>query len=440
MAPLWAAAKRSSYTLVAAHVFLWLLGAGGILLVALRLRRSEIERMRMAEELLKVQKLESLGILAGGIAHDYNNLLTCIMGNISFATQIEDEEIRVYKEKPAGVVLECLIDAEKATLRARDLTKQLTTFSKGGIPVKALVPDIGELIRESVDFALRGSNVKCEYSLPDGLFSVEADRGQITQVLDNIVINADQAMPTGGLLSVGAENLTIEARGKLPLKPGIYLKITIKDQGAGIPEENRSKVFDPYFTTKEAGSGLGLATAYSIIKKHGGHISLESEVKAGSAFSIYLPASGKKAVIKKAEEAVSARAIKEGEGRILVMDDDELVSGVARRILSKSGYEVASARHGNEAIDLYTDARARGRAFDLLILDLTVPGEMGGAETIKKLLEIDPRVKAIVSSGYSDDPVIEDFKKYGFKGVVVKPYAIAELRRVVREVLASDEE
>jgi signal transduction histidine kinase/ActR/RegA family two-component response regulator len=440
MGPLRAMESRSASTLVMAHVLLWFLGSGALVLVALRLRRAELDRMRMSEDLMKGQKLESLGILAGGIAHDYNNLLTAIMANISLAAQVENTESRAYKEKPEGVVLESLKDAEKATLQAKELTRQLITFAKGGAPVKALVSDIGELIKGSAGFASRGSNVRCEFSIPDDLYPVEADKGQINQVLQNLIINAEQAMPDGGVIKVKAGNMTVAEDNLLQLKAGEYVKTTLEDQGTGIPRENLSKVFDPYFTTKEAGSGLGLAIAYSIIKTHGGHLSVETELGAGSTFTIYLPASGKKVEKEEPPEVVRVAEARAGGGRVLVMDDDELVRKVVCRVLSKVGFEISSAKSGIEAIEMYTEASSSDRPFDLVIMDLTVPGGLGGKETIEELLDIDPEVKAIVSSGYSTDPVMKDFRKYGFKGAVIKPYNIEELMSVVRKVIAEEQE
>jgi signal transduction histidine kinase/ActR/RegA family two-component response regulator len=438
MGPLQAMESRSASTLVMAHVLLWFLGSGALVLVALRLRRAELDRMRMSEDLMKGQKLESLGILAGGIAHDYNNLLTSIMANISLAAQVENTESRAYKEKPEGVVLESLKDAEKATLQAKELTRQLITFAKGGAPVKALVTDIGELIKGSARFASRGSNVRCEFSIPDDLCPVEADKGQINQVLQNLIINAEQAMPDGGVIKIKSENITVAEDNLLQLNAGEYVKTAVEDQGTGIPRENISKVFDPYFTTKEAGSGLGLATSYSIIRTHGGHITVETELGAGSTFTIYLPASEKKVVRKEPpEEEVRVVEAREGGGRILVMDDDELVRKVVCRVLSKAGYEVSSAKNGIEAIDMYTEASSSDRPFDLVIMDLTIPGGLGGKETIEELIEIDPEVRAIVSSGYSTDPIVKDFMKYGFKGAVIKPYNTEELMSVVRKVIAA---
>ena len=403
------------------------------------------ERRKMEEELQKIQKLESLGILAGGIAHDYNNLLTVIMANISFALQVEDPEIRVYKDKPDGAVLESLMDAERATLRAKDLTNQLKTFSSGGGAMKELVSDLEALITEEVDFALRGSNIRCDYSVPDDLWPVEVDKGQINQVLQNLVINAGQAMPDGGVMKVKAENSTVAEGELLHLKAGRYVKITVEDQGNGIPKEILTKIFDPYFTTKETGSGLGLAIAYSIIKKHDGHISFESDIRVGTICTIYLPSTEKMAIDMGEKELPIAGSRCGGSkilvnlftgGKVLIMDDEELVRNTAGRILSKAGYEVESAKDGSEALNLYMEAKLSGRSFDLVLMDLTIPGGLGGRETIKELLEFDPEAKAIVTSGYSNDTIMEDFKEYGFKGVIAKPYSTVELRRVLHEVIA----
>lgn len=392
------------------------------------------ERNKMEAELLKAQKLESLGILAGGIAHDYNNLLSVIMANLSLAIQIEDSEDRVYKERTERVALDSLKDAEKATLRAKDLTRQLITFAKGGAPVKEFIPDITRLIKDSADFALRGSNVRSEFSIPGDLWPVKADSTQLVQVLQNIIINAVQAMPDGGVVTVTAENMTIGPIDLPPLKPGSYLKISIKDRGTGIPEEDLGRVFDPYFTTKEMGSGLGLAISYSIVKNHWGHISVDSETGVGSTFSVYLPTSTKKEVGKEEDQAPVAE-VKDGHGRILIMDDEELIRDIVSRTLREAGYEVESAQNGNEAIDIYLQAQLSERPFDVVILDLTIPGGLGGKDAIKELFELDPEARAIVSSGYSDDPIMEDFEKYGFKGAVAKPYNTEELKRVVEKVI-----
>jgi PAS domain S-box-containing protein len=366
------------------------------------------DRMKMEEELIKAQKLESVGLLAGGIAHDFNNLLMAIAGNIELA--------KMYA-RPGDRVYEKLTEAERASHRAKDLTLQLLTFSRGGQPVKKSA-SIVELIQESTRFSLRGSGTRCELSLPDDLLPVEVDEGQMSQVINNLIINADQAMPDGGVITIQCRNVVIGPRDALPLKAGKYVHLSIKDQGIGIPREHYSKIFDPYFTTKQKGSGLGLATTYSIIKQHDGYITLESELGAGTVFHLYVPASkGKgRAAEVKGDGPVT------GKGKILVMDDDEAVRDVAGAMLGKLGYETTPAGDGAEAIELYERARKSGEPFDAVIMDLTIPGGMGGREAIKKLLEIAPDAKAIVSSGYSNDPIMAEYTKYGFSGVVGKPY------------------
>lgn len=436
MKPLRAAAHRSMSTFIAAHILLWLIGSGAIMLVALRLRRAELDRMQLAEELLKSQKLESLGILAGGIAHDYNNLLTAVMANISLAELAVDPDSSAYRKQPEDAVLESLRDAGKATLRAKELTQHLITFSKGGAPVKEPVSDIGGLIRDSVGFALTGSNVSCDVSIPGGLYTVDINTGQINQVLQNIIINAAQAMPEGGVVEVAAENAVIDGEKHLHIEPGEYLRISIKDSGTGIPQENLSRIFDPYFTTKAAGSGLGLATAYSIIKKHGGHISVESEVGTGTTFTVYLPRSEKVAPVEKKKAPAPAPAPGAGIGRVLIMDDEDLVRNAACRILAMSGYVVDQAKDGAEAIELYKEAMSSDKPYDAVITDLTVPGGMGGKEAVAELVKIDPDATVIVSSGYSDDPIIVDFKAYGFKAAILKPYNSEELRSAVHGVIS----
>nr|HID57889.1 PAS domain S-box protein [Desulfobacterales bacterium] len=401
-------------------------GKDGEIIGVVLVFRDVTERRRIADELQKIEKLESIGVLAGGIAHDFNNILMGILGNIALA--------KMYA-KSDNKVVEKLVEAEEASLRARALTQQLLTFSKGGAPVKKEA-SIAELIKDSVTFALTGSSVRCEFFLPDDLWAVEVDEGQMNQVINNLVINAEQAMPEGGVISVRAENTVIEKEYALPLKQGRYVKISIEDQGVGIPKEHLSRVFDPYFTTKQKGSGLGLTTAYSIIKEHDGYIGVESKLGEGTCFNIYLPASEKRIVKKEGVQEI----IPTGKGRILLMDDEEIVRDVACEMLKSLGYEVESAREGAEAIDLYKKARESGDRFDVVIMDLTVPGGMGGKEAVKELLEMDPGVRAIVSSGYSNDPVMSDFRKYGFKGVVAKPYRMKDLAEVLRRVIAEEDE
>ena len=386
--------------------------------------RDITEKRKLEQELIKADKLDSIGILAGGIAHDFNNILTAILGNITLAKIFAKSEERVVRR---------LEEAERACLRGRDLTQQLLTFSKGGEPIKKLI-SVAELIKETAGFALTGSNVRCEFSISDDLWSVEADEGQISQVFNNLIINADQAMPDGGIIKISCENVFISKKDNLPLKEGKYVKITIKDQGIGIPKKYLSKIFDPFFTTKKKGSGLGLATAYSIIKKHEGHISVDSEVGKGTTFYIYLPASEKREkVIEKGIE----QGIK-GKGKVLLMDDEDMILEIVGEMLHFLGYEVEFAKDGNEAIKIYKEAKASGCPFNVVILDLTVPGGMGGKEAIKELKEIDPDVKAIVSSGYSTDPIMADFEKHGFCGVIAKPYKMEELSEILKKVIGEN--
>ncbi len=371
------------------------------------------DRRRMEEELVKVQKLESLGVLAGGIAHDFNNILTAILGNISLA--------KMYYHSPEKATTR-LTEAEKACVQAQRLTQQLLTFSRGGAPIKKTAVVSG-LIADSCNFAAAGSHVRCEIAISDNLSPVEVDEGQIGQVLNNLVINAVHAMPQGGVLHIQAENVKVTSEQALPLNDGDYVKITVRDQGVGIPENILPRIFDPYFTTKHKGSGLGLATCYSIIKNHGGFITAESKVGVGTTVYTYLPAGHAESQALFDEEELPVP----GKGRILIMDDEDSVRDVAREILSALGYTVVLARDGAEAINCYRMAKESLRPFDVVVLDLTIPGGMGGAEAFQKLRDIDPNVKAVVSSGYSNDLLMADYARYGFRGVVLKPYTAKQL-------------
>ncbi len=379
------------------------------------------ERRKMEKEHLKMQKLESLGVLAGGLAHDFNNLLTGILSNVGLAklTAGSREE-----------TVERLEDAERASLQARDLILQLLTFSRGGAPIRKSI-SIVELLEESVSFALRGSNVACEYRLGEELWPVSVDESQISQVIHNLILNADQAMPAGGTITVSLSNANISADEVPGLEGGNYVLLSVADRGLGIPQEQLPHIFDPYFTTKSGGSGLGLATVYSIVQRHNGHIAVDSEVNGGSTFRVYLPATAR-AVVSKENTAESCIT---GGGRVLIMDDDELIRNAAGEMLRRLGYEVVFARDGEEALEKYQQARADKEPLDILIMDLTIPGGMGGKEAIEKLREIDPEVKTIVSSGYSSDPVMAEAEKYGFNGVVAKPYTMAELSHVLHDVM-----
>lgn len=380
------------------------------------------ERKRTEDEMLKAQKLESLGVLAGGIAHDFNNLLTVILNNISLS---------LLSIGPGDESHKRLREAEKATLRAKGLTQQLLTFSKGGTPVKKCVP-ISEFLRESVSFALTGSNVRAEYHMQEGLSPVEADEGQLCQVISNLVMNACQAMPEGGVIRICGENVNVSDRGLPGLKEGACVRFSIEDFGVGIPEENLKKAFDPYFTTKEKGSGLGLANVYSIVKKHNGYVNVKSKVGAGTTFSVYLPASDKKIIREPGQKFLPCRPKK---GKVLVMDDEETIRHVAGDMLCHLGFKVKFAKDGEEAVELYREAALTGEAFDAVILDLTIPGGIGGKEAVSRILEIDKNARAIVSSGYSNDEILSEFRNFGFSGAIEKPYRISELSEALHKVL-----
>jgi PAS domain S-box-containing protein len=384
-------------------------------------KQAEEEKAKLEAHLVQAQKMEAIGTLAGGIAHDFNNVLTAILGNIGLAA-LED--------KIGPRLLDRLAQAEAACFRAQTLSQQLLTFAKGGAPVKKPFL-VAELLTESTAFASTGSSVKCETSFPEDLWWIEGDPGQIGQAFQNLTINAIQAMPIGGTIKVWAENLTLGTDSGLPLSAGRYIKISVRDQGMGIPAEHLPRIFDPYFTTKQKGSGLGLASAYAIIKKHNGHIAVESKPGVETTFHIYLPAVERQVTPQPEED----RELLVGTGKILVMDDEEMVREVLGRMLARLGYEAEFARDGGEAIEMFVKAQESGQAFAAVILDLTVPGGMGGKEALGKLLEIDPQVKAIVSSGYSDDPVMADCQKYGFSGVVAKPYKISELGKILNQVI-----
>lgn len=383
--------------------------------------RDVTDKHKMEEELLKIEKLESVGLLAGGIAHDFNNLLTSIIGNISLA--------KLYLE-PGNRAQERLTEAETATIRATNLTQQLLTFSKGGAPIKK-VTAIADIIRESAGLTLAGTNISPEYSLSDGIWSVEVDPGQMSQVFNNLIINAVQAMPKGGTIRFDVSNVVLAENDVPPLHEGRYVMIAVRDNGIGIPKEHLPHIFDPYFTTKKKGSGLGLASVFSIVKRHDGHIAVESQPSAGTQFHIYLPASAGAAVSSSTPE----QGIFQGKGRVLIMDDEQMVRDISGEMLRSLGYEPFFAENGTKAIEMYQKALSAGEPFDAVIMDLTVPGGMGGGEAVGKLRAIDPDIRAIVSSGYSNDPVMAAYREYGFKAVMIKPYNLKNFSTVLREVV-----
>ncbi|MBF0329862.1 MAG: PAS domain S-box protein [Nitrospirae bacterium] len=381
----------------------------------------------MEREMLRTRNLESLGVLAGGIAHDFNNLLTGIMSCISLALESIGKDSELY---------EILKMAQGASIQARDLTKQLFAFSQGGDGEKKRVA-FSEILRSSVTFAMTGSNIKPEFDMSEDLWPVEIDTAQINEVLHNLAINAREAMPEGGIINIKAENIYIGSSSKLPLKEGRYVKASIRDKGSGISKENMQKIFDPYFTTKklgiQKGMGLGLAICHTILKNHEGHIAVESEQGKGSTFTMYLPAVAPEVssiVLPTSETAAPAT------GRVLLMDDEEIIGQVADMLFKRMGYEIAFVRDGKEAISEYKKAKESGRPFDMVILDITIPGGMGGEETIGQLIKFDPGVKAVVSSGYFYNPVMVDYKKYGFTAVLHKPYQAKEIGDLIKDVLS----
>ena len=367
----------------------------------------------MEAELIRSQKLESLGVLAGGIAHDFNNLLTAIFGNIGLAKLFIKPEEKSYQR---------LDEAEKALVRAKDLTQQLLVFSKGGAPILQTI-DIRDVINTSASFALRGSNVQFVFEANPDLWPVDFDEGQLSQIIQNLVINADHAMPDGGEVAIRCKNMVLK-HNDYTLPDGNYVRIVVTDEGTGITPENLKNIFDPYFTTKEHGSGLGLATIYSIVKNHNAHISVDSVVGKGTSFEILIPAS--ESAVTKADSATDLDLLK-GRGKVLIMDDQDIILEFAKNALQQFGYTVACAYNGEEAIRKYRAAMHTNDAYDLLIMDLTVPGGMGGKEAMIGLKKLDPDVKAIVSSGYSGNPVMSEYKKYGFCAVLKKPFKIKEL-------------
>ena len=383
--------------------------------------RDITRRLQIEEELQKTEKLKTASVLAGGIAHDFNNLLTAVLGNISLAKIEAGDDVKLQKR---------LGESEKAIGRARELTQQLLTFAKGGKPAKKTV-EIGKIVEDAARFVLHGSTVKCDCILNDDLWYVDVDPGQINQVINNLVINASHAMPEGGNCSIQLNNIKISKSDNLLLPPGKYIKIEIKDQGHGIPKKQLANIFDPFFTTKEKGSGLGLSSSYTIIKNHGGLITVESELGKGTIFTIYLPASD--AVPE--EEIRQKKVNLQGHGRILVMDDEDFVRDAVRSLLEYLGYETEAAEEGKVALEKYKMAQKDGKPFDAVIMDLTVPGGMGGKDAVVELKKIDPDARVIVSSGYHNDPILAHYQDYGFDGVVPKPYQVEDLGRVVQAVL-----
>ena len=380
------------------------------------------EKRLMEEELARSQKLESLGLLAGGIAHDFNNILMGILGNISIAKFLTGSNNRSLK---------VLSEAEKAALRAKSLTNQLLTFSSGSTLLMK-VTRINNFLKDITHFALRGSNSKAEVKTAKNLALLNIDGDQITQVINNLVINADQAMPDGGVVKVYADNIALKNGEKYPLPAGDYVKISVEDSGIGIADENLDRIFDPFFTTKNKGSGLGLSSSYSIVKNHGGLIKVSSKPGEGSTFNVYLPAIDKPAPRNKKK----VKTIK-GTENILIMDDDEMVREVLLEMLTELGYKPMTAKDGKEAVEKYQRAMKKGTSFAAVILDHTIKGGMGGIKTIEKLKEIDPNVNAIISSGYTTGVFMTNYKKFGFSDFVAKPYELETLSQLLDKTITA---
>ncbi len=413
---------RSRFTLFP-QVYYSRFSIGLTLFIILTMIAIIIKFIDQARDVEKASKIESLGIFAGGIAHDFNNLLTAIIGNLSMAKILAKNKSEIH---------EILSDAEKASLRARSLTRQLLTFSKGGVPIKQTT-SIKDLLTDTVNFILSGSHIKSDFSFSAGLWDVDIDEDQISQVINNLVINAMQSMPHGGRISISACNREILDDDEIDLRKGRFVIITITDTGQGIPEKILKNIFDPYFTTREMGSGLGLAVSYSIIKKHAGHIAVNSKKGTGTTFRLFLPASHKRQGIvenKNEKKTVSF------SGRVLFMDDEEIIRILGKKMFSHLGFDVVCTGDGDETFEVYRREKEKGRPFDIIIMDLTIPGGMGGKETIGRLRQYDPDVVAVASSGYSNDPVLDRYEEYGFADRLVKPYQYEEIKAVIKRVFS----
>ena len=379
------------------------------------------ENQLFETEMIKDQKLESVGVLAGGIAHDFNNLLTAIMGNI---------ELAMARVTPGDEAHRLLSAATIASIRAREITRQLLTFASGGVPVTS-AESVSDVIRETADFTLAGSNVRYEARFEAGIQHVEIDRGQVSQVIQNILVNAVQAMPTGGVVKVQGQTVSGRGLGAVPAQPGKRVRVSIADHGVGIPRDHLRRIFDPFFSTKDKGRGLGLATSHSIMKRHGGWIDVESSPGNGTTFYLYFPVSEGQPRAAGVNVVLPAAV----GGSVLVMDDEKSVLDVLGAMLKALGYDVAFALDGSEAVALFEMRRAEERPFDLVVLDLTVRGGMGGAAALTHLKAIDPGVRAVATSGYSNDPIMADHAAHGFVGRLEKPYLVEELATLLSAVM-----
>jgi len=377
---------------------------------------------KMDEELRRKRQLESLGVLAGGIAHDFNNILTAILGNINLAEYIVKDD-----EKAAHL----LNQADKASRRAAALVQQLLTFSRGGAPIKSAA-SLVEIIQGTTDFIMRGSNIGCNYQLDDDLSLADIDVGQISQVIQNLVINAKQAMSEGGTITITCRNFHKTEKDNIPLKQGDYLQVTVRDEGSGISPARLQNIFDPYFTTKQTGNGLGLAIVHSIVDKHGGYIHVISKLGHGTTFTFYLPAADQPTSMATSKESSISTT---GRGTILVMDDDEMVRDAASQMLNLLGYKTVQVGTGQDAVAHYQMAAEKGNPFRAVLMDLTIAGGMGGKEAVRHILQRDPEAKVLVASGYGNEPVLANPKAYGFVASLVKPFAMDDLARVLDSIL-----
>jgi len=401
--------------------------ATGKIVAGIEACRDITKRKENEAELVKIQKLESLCVFASGIAHEYNNLLTAIIGNLSLA--------KMYA-KPGYEVYDVLSEAEKASVRAKNLTSQLLAFVEGSRSALQII-SLKTPLKDWVGSSINNPEIRPEFFIQEDLWHIEADKLEMRKVIDNIVTNAQQSMPGGGVISVKAKNIDISsAPSGVPIEKGKYVLISIEDQGVGIPGKYLLKIFDPFYTTKQKNSGLGLSSSYSIIKKHGGHISVDSQPGVGTIFHIYLPAIQKN--MSPSEEELKTYPF--GKGKILIMDDEEIVRLVVSKLLSQCGYEAELSRDGEEMLKMYKAAMEKGQPFNAVIMDLGIEEGMGGQEAIKYLLEIDPDAKAIVSSGYSHAPVMSHYTDFGFIGFLAKPYRLEELGKLLHEVITGQED
>lgn len=400
---------------------------------------SELKQLRLklekAESIQSVQKspesaqdsqqLKLLGMIAGGIAHSFNNVLTVLVGNISLA--------KMYA-KPGLEVFDILVEAEKATIRAKNLAQQILTFSRTGVMVRNVI-SFRKLINDSASFILSGSNKNLKLNIPDDLWLIEADEGQISQAINSLIIYAEQVISERSEIIINVENVILGKSNSFELNPGKYLKTTVQLQDFVIHDKDIRHLSDPDFVNNSRGKDLGLAAAHFLIKRHNGHIAVESKEKTGTTFTVFILAyEGQQQTVK---DEIEASAFTANRGKILVMDDEEVVRTVTRRMLAQCGYEADFAKNSSEAIDMFKQSKVSGEPYNAVIIDLVIAGGIGGEETIKKLLEIDPKVRAIVSSGYSNDPILVNFRKYGFKSMLPKPYRLEEISQVLKKVIGA---